>query len=140
MRPSALSCCRTGSEVELFHELMSQMLLLRQIPTLERRGREPWDLDALYSAVDAICRVGDEAGVPSTEGGGDAPVSMIFLLTDRKAIVQAQLATFLHACIAFLFHRLVVCYLDLEGGGVHFGGPGAKSICPNMAELCSVAP
>ncbi|CAE7538006.1 unnamed protein product, partial [Symbiodinium necroappetens] len=57
-------------------------------PTLERRGREPWDLDALYSAVDAICRVGDEAGVPSTEGGGDAPVSMIFLLTDRKAIVQ----------------------------------------------------
>jgi len=57
-------------------------------PTLERKGREPWDLDALYSATDAICRVGDETGVPSTEGGGDAPVSMIFLLTARKAIVE----------------------------------------------------
>ena len=62
---------------------------------MERKGREPWDLDALYSATDAICRVGDETGVPSTEGGGDAPVSMIFLLTARKAIVEAQLALFL---------------------------------------------
>ncbi|CAE7771515.1 unnamed protein product, partial [Symbiodinium pilosum] len=62
-------------------------------PTLERKGRDPWDLEASYSSLDMVCRIGDENGLPSLEGGGDAPVSMIFLLIARKAILEGVVYT-----------------------------------------------
>lgn len=56
---------------------------------LERKGRSPWDFEALFSSSDVVCRVGDIQGMPSTEGGGPERRSMIFLLINRKAMFQA---------------------------------------------------
>jgi len=55
---------------------------------LERKGRSPWDFEALFSSSDVVCRVGDVQGMPSTEGGGPEQRSMIFLLVNRKAMFQ----------------------------------------------------
>ena len=57
---------------------------------LERQGRVPWDFASLFTPNgDVVCRVGDQNGLPSTEGGGSERRSMVFLLIHRKAMFQA---------------------------------------------------
>lgn len=60
---------------------------------LERRGREPWDFEGLFSGSDVLCRVGDEQGVPSAEGGEAEGRTMVLLLINRKAIFQGEAYT-----------------------------------------------
>ncbi|CAK9087825.1 unnamed protein product [Durusdinium trenchii] len=57
---------------------------------LERKDREAWDQEAFFSQSDVVCRVGDLNGLPETEGGKPEGRTMVFLLTNRKAILQGQ--------------------------------------------------